>query len=63
MKRVSPAQGVAVRPVSTARSATTARKIKHLIQDSVKKVEDGTAFTAQSGKKLDPFSIARRTQE
>ena len=35
------------------RSATAARQIKDLIQDSVKKVEDGLVLVAQSGQTLE----------
>ena len=35
------------------RSATAAKEIKELIQDSVKKVEDGSALVTQSGQTLD----------
>jgi methyl-accepting chemotaxis protein len=35
------------------RSATAAKEIKELIQDSVKKVEDGSALVTQSGAMLD----------
>jgi methyl-accepting chemotaxis protein len=35
------------------RSATAAKEIKDLIQDSVKKVEDGTVLVAQSGQTLE----------
>jgi methyl-accepting chemotaxis protein len=35
------------------RSATAAREIKDLIQDSVKKVEDGSVLVAQSGQTLE----------
>ena len=35
------------------RSATAAKEIKDLIQDSVKKVEDGSALVTQSGQTLD----------
>jgi methyl-accepting chemotaxis protein len=35
------------------RSATAAKEIKDLIQDSVKKVEDGSVLVAQSGQTLD----------
>jgi methyl-accepting chemotaxis protein len=34
-------------------SATAAKEIKDLIQDSVKKVEDGSVLVAQSGQTLD----------
>src|SRR6185436_11757099 len=35
------------------RSATAAKEIKDLIQDSVKKVEDGSVLVTQSGQTLD----------
>ena len=35
------------------RSATAAKEIKELIQDSVKKVEDGSVFVTQSGQTLE----------
>ena len=40
------------------RSATAAKEIKGLIQDSVKKVEEGSSLVTQSGQTLDQIVIA-----
>ena len=40
------------------RSATAAKEIKELIQDSVKKVEDGSTLVTQSGQTLDQIVIS-----
>jgi methyl-accepting chemotaxis protein len=40
------------------RSATAAKEIKDLIQDSVQKVEDGSALVSQSGQTLEQIVVA-----
>jgi hypothetical protein len=40
--------------------ATAARQIKDLIQDSVKRVEDGSVLVAQSGRRLNRLCCSRR---
>ncbi len=40
------------------RSATAAKEIKSLIQDSVRKVEDGSALVTQSGQTLEQIMLA-----